>query len=51
MNLLNWRITMKTIDFTKIIEKLNPGDTVTVSLESSSGNVDSVISMNWLELF
>ena len=39
------------IDFTKIIEKLNPGDTVTVSLESSSGNVDSVISMNWLELF
>ena len=39
------------IDFTKIIEKLNPGDTITVSLESSSGNVDSVISMNWLELF
>ena len=39
------------IDFTKIVEKLNPGDTVTVSLESSSGNVDSVISMNWLELF
>ena len=34
-----------------IIEKLNPGDTVTISLESSSGNVDSVISMNWLELF
>ena len=39
------------IDFTKIIEKLNPGDTITVSLESSSGNVDSVISLNWLELF
>jgi hypothetical protein len=39
------------IDFTKIVEKLNPGDTVTISLESSSGNVDSVISMNWLELF
>jgi hypothetical protein len=39
------------IDFTKIIEKLNPGDTVTVSLESSSGNVDSVITMNWKELF
>lgn len=39
------------IDFTKIMDKLNPGDTVTVSLESSSGNVDSVISMNWLELF
>lgn len=39
------------IDFTKIIDKLNPGDTITVSLESSSGNVDSVISMNWLELF
>ncbi len=39
------------IDFTKIIEKLNPGDTVTVSLESLSGNVDSVISMNWKELF
>ena len=39
------------VDFTKIIEKLNPGDTVTVSLESSSGNVDSVISMNWKELF
>ncbi|KKN73474.1 hypothetical protein LCGC14_0400490 [marine sediment metagenome] len=26
-------------------------DNVTVSIESSSGNVDSVISMNWLELF
>ena len=39
------------IDFTKIMEKLNPGETVTVSLESSSGNVDSVISMNWKELF
>jgi hypothetical protein len=39
------------IDFTKLMDKLNPGDTVTVSLESSSGNVDSVISMNWLELF
>lgn len=39
------------IDFTKIIKKLNPGETITVTLESSSGNVDSVISMNWLELF
>lgn len=39
------------IDFTKIIEKIPPGDTATVSLESSSGNVDSVISMNWLDLF
>lgn len=39
------------IDFTKIVNKLNPGETVTVSLESSSGNVDSVISMNWKELF
>lgn len=39
------------IDFTKIMDKLNPGETITVSLESSSGNVDSVISMNWLELF
>jgi hypothetical protein len=39
------------IDFTKVMEKLNPGETLTVSLESSSGNVDSVISMNWLELF
>lgn len=39
------------IDFTKIVDKLNPRDTITVSLESSSGNVDSVISMNWLELF
>ena len=39
------------IDFTKLMEKLNPGETVTVSLESSSGNVDSVISMNWKELF
>jgi len=39
------------IDFTKIMDKLNPGETITISLESSSGNVDSVISMNWLELF
>lgn len=39
------------IDFTKIMDKLNPGETINVSLESSSGNVDSVISMNWLELF
>jgi hypothetical protein len=39
------------IDFTKVMEKLNPGETLTVSLESSSGNVDSVISLNWLELF
>ena len=40
-----------TINLSKILDKLNPGDTITVSLESSSGNVDSVIAMNWLELF
>ncbi len=39
------------IDFSQLTDKLNPADTVTISLESSSGNVDSVISMNWLELF
>ncbi|KKM16864.1 hypothetical protein LCGC14_1681560 [marine sediment metagenome] len=39
------------IDFTKVMDKLNPGETITVSLESLSGNVDSVISMNWKELF
>lgn len=39
------------IDFSKLTNKLNPGDTITVSLEASSGTVDSVISMNWLELF
>ena len=39
------------IDFSRLANKLKPGDTITVSLESSSGNVDSVISMNWRELF
>lgn len=39
------------IDFSKLANKLNPGDMITVSLEASSGTVDSVISMNWLELF
>lgn len=39
------------IDFSRLAKKLNPGGTITISLESSSGNVDSVISMNWLELF
>lgn len=39
------------IDFTELIDKLNPGDTVTISLEASNGTVDSVLSMTWKELF
>jgi len=39
------------IDFSTLTNKLPPGDTITVSLEASSGTVDSVLSMNWLELF
>lgn len=39
------------VDFSRLTNKLPPGATLTVSLESSSGNVDSVISLGWLELF
>jgi hypothetical protein len=31
--------------------KLNPGETVTVSLEASSGTIDPIISFSWKELF
>jgi hypothetical protein len=31
--------------------KLNPGETVTVSLEASSGTINPVISFSWKELF
>lgn len=39
------------IDFSKLAKKLPPGDTLTITLEASSGTVDSVLSTNWLELF
>ncbi len=31
--------------------RLNVGDTLTISLEASGGTVDTVVAINWLELF
>lgn len=39
------------IELAKIIDKLKPGEIVTVSLEASSGTVDSVTTLNWEDLF
>lgn len=39
------------IDLSKILSKLEPGETVTVSLEAITGTVDSVITLNWDDLF
>lgn len=38
-------------DLKEYLDRMDPADTLTVSLESSSGNVDSVITLNWKELF
>ena len=39
------------IDLKSYVEKLLPTDTLTVSLEASAGTVDSVVALNWRELF
>ena len=40
-----------SLDLGKRNIKLNPGETITVSLEASTGTIDPIVSFGWKELF